>query len=115
MRRLFIQVFPEETEVNILDMSLFDEGKSENIKVVKYAWEDDTFPRVTLRDISILLGENAQGILWQLAKELSERLNVPYGKTFETLCDITDEYANLSEEAADRRWEKNEMPPSANE
>jgi len=78
------------------------------IKIIN-SWDDENefFPS-TLKDISIIMNQMVgQGVTWQLANELSDRLNIddPY-KVLNILREIFREYGNLSENDAFEKYEK---------
>lgn len=55
----------------------------------------------TLKDIStILYNMCGQGVVWQLASELSERINVDYGVILAALDDIMIKFEDMSDEEA---------------
>ena len=72
-------------------------------------WENEGEYFSTLKDISIIMNQMVGvGVTWQLANELSKRLNIQNPELIsETLFKIFREYSNLSDEEAFQRHEDN--------
>ena len=69
---------------------------------------DDAYYCPTLKDLSIFLYEMCgQGVTWQFLRELSEKTGFDIHKLDEAINSIIEEYANISDEEAIRRWVAN--------
>lgn len=104
MVRLTVGVTPN-TILHIKDLSFPGEDTPVKIFNIFENGLDTDFSHPTLRDVSILLNAMVgQGVIWNLAEELSSKLNTSHEQTLRALLDILDEYSKLSEEEAEARW-----------
>jgi F0F1-type ATP synthase beta subunit len=101
------------TAGNICDIKLLVQDLSfpeqENKPEIVSGWDDnlDSFAHSTLRDIAIIIDSMVgQGVIKQLANELSEKLNLNNSRLVkDKLEKILHEYSHLSEEEANKRWD----------
>lgn len=82
----------------------------EDYKTEEEEWDDREYNYLhptTLRDICILLYEACgQGVMWQLSRELSERLRLDKKDVHLVIEKIVREYAEMNEEAGTHAYKK---------
>jgi hypothetical protein len=91
----------------LVDTRLF--GEENNLEVIS-AWDDeneDSYIPSNLKDISIIMRSMVgQGVTWQLASVLSEKLNINNpALVSDVLFSIFREYSELSDEEAFDKYE----------
>jgi phospholipase C len=84
-------------------------GDAKNVKIINAFDEDDNYydHPSTLRDIAIVLYQMVGcGVTWQLANELSNRLNINNPTLVnDVISELFKEYENLSDDEAYEKWE----------
>jgi len=101
------------TNLVVFNNVLFD-GEPK-IKVVDPLDDEDEenthYPSATLKDLSLIMFYMVgQGLTWQLADELSKRLDISKELVSKTLFDIWKEYQGLDDSEDAKRWEGFERP-----
>jgi len=98
----------------ILTEASFPSEEKPKVKIIN-GWSDDAegaYPP-TLKDLSVILYSMVGcGVTWELAYEISKRLEQPSKNPYEiseTINEIIRDYFEMSE---DKAWEKREESPS---
>lgn len=96
----------EEPNIIIKDLGRCmceEETEEDELKAEEYFYEHYT----TLRDISVLLYKACgQGVMWNLSRELSSRLNIDKKDVEIALEDIIEKYSLMSEKEARKKYDE---------